>query len=96
MDIKVLERSQNALLSLSLIKHYLRIQGDDHDELLSYYLTVATEWVENRLNKALLHQKRCITHHNNTFKLPFGPVIEIISVHQHKKKTLFKRLYLDP
>jgi uncharacterized phiE125 gp8 family phage protein len=85
MDTKILERNNTPVLSLDRVKSYLRITHNDDDSLLHYLMGIAVEWVENELNKSLLRQKRSVVHDNNCFCLPYGPLIDIISVKYHKK-----------
>ncbi len=73
------------LFSLEMIKCHLRVTHNEHDMLLLYLMSVATDWVENELGKTLINQTRGIIHDNNSFCLPFGPVIKILEVKYHKK-----------
>jgi uncharacterized phiE125 gp8 family phage protein len=85
MKTSVLTRPSLPLFELGFIKSYLKISTKDDYALLQYFLSVATEWVENELNKSLLTQKRYVSHRNNCFCLPYGPVIKIEEVKYHHK-----------
>jgi uncharacterized phiE125 gp8 family phage protein len=74
-----------SLFSLQLIKCHLRIHHSDHDELLTYLTTVATDWVEETLGKSLLKETRQVTHNNNCFCLPYGPVTKVLNVKYSNK-----------
>lgn len=82
---KTLVPRQTSLFTLSFIKSHLRITFSDHDELLLFYLTAATDWVEEQLGKTLLKTTRQVSHHNNKFVLPYGPILKITAVSYHKK-----------
>lgn len=84
LSIVLTPRTQE-LFPLDFIKSHLRISHDGQDDLLRYLLGVATDWVENELGKSLLKETRQVTHNNNRFCLPYGPIIKILAVQYHKK-----------
>lgn len=85
METKIIIARTKQLFSLDMLKCHLRITSNESDEYLNYLMTVATDWVEDELGKTLLKQTRMVIHDNNSFCLPYGPVIKVVEVKYHKK-----------
>lgn len=81
-----------SLFTLDLVKCQLRIHHTDHDDLLKYLTTVATDWVEETLGKSLLKETRQVIHNNNCFCLPYGPVTKVLNV-KYGNKVLDENQY---
>lgn len=77
MYIKFSNVSKKLIYSVKILKSYLRITGNDHDELLENLQRSAIAFVEKRLGKSLL-RRHVEVQHDNEFILPFGPVTDII------------------
>lgn len=96
MHTEVITKRTGQLFELAFLKSHLNISTKDHDVLLTYLMTVATDWVENQLGKTFLTQILKVTHNNNCFALPFGPVQEVIKVIYNKQELGPNNYVVDP
>lgn len=96
MNTEILVKRTGQLFELPMLKSHLRVTSDEHDTLLTYLMTVATDWVENELGKTLLTQRLRVMHDNNSFCLPFGPVQKVLRVIYNKKEISPNDFSLEP
>lgn len=80
---KCITSSQQLVINLKTIKDFLRIDGDEDDDILYILTQAAVSKFENYTDKILMEQRWQVTYSNNyipKIKLPLTPAIQIIKV----------------
>ncbi len=85
MQFTIIQSNERLVLDLPMLKSFLRIRGDQDDEILTELTKIATQWLEERSDKTFLRQTLRVIHDNNSFDLPRSPVIKVLEVIYHKK-----------
>jgi|688.fasta_scaffold1460791_1 uncharacterized phiE125 gp8 family phage protein len=96
MKNSIVKSRKKTIFDLKFIKNYMRVSGDDHDASLTYLMEVATDWVEEELGKTLITQTRNVIHRNNSFRLPYGPILKVLKVVYHKQELKEGDYTLEP
>jgi uncharacterized phiE125 gp8 family phage protein len=86
MRLTVQEESQNFPISFELLKCYLRINHNDHDDLLKEMIAMAKASVEQETETALLEKTLEVEHNNTHVFLPYKPVQKVLEVFLNDKK----------
>lgn len=85
MQIEIVKSEPNNLFDLPFLKNYLRVTNEQDDKLIAELLNTATAFVEEDLGKSIVKKTIKVTHHNNRFVIPSGPVTKIINVTRNGK-----------
>jgi hypothetical protein len=83
MDIEILKKTE-IIDMLPEVKGFLSINHNESDGLLRQIIECVTAILEDTTQSAIrtLHIK--LTHQNNIVRLPYLPIMKIISVHRNK------------
>jgi uncharacterized phiE125 gp8 family phage protein len=83
MDIEIVKKDQ-IIDMLPEVKGFLSINHNESDGLLKQIIECVTAILEDTTQSAMrtLHIK--LTHQNNIVRLPYLPIMKIISVHRNK------------
>lgn len=89
--VDVVTPSTGSLFEIKEMRSFLKLSGngtEDENAFLSFLVSFATEWTEQRTEKTLLTKTLQVTHRNNEFVLPRGPVAatDILEVKRNGKK----------
>ena len=78
MKLEILEGGDALFLTLDEVKSWLRVIGDEENELLKSLILAAEQFFENHTDRVLMPKKFKATFLNEVMFLPKSPVIEII------------------
>lgn len=87
MEISIIQKRKELLFSEKFMKNYLRLSPQESSQTLFHLLDVATDWVEDQLNKTFLKKTIKVSHRNHRFTLPCGPVMKVSEVYIKEKKV---------
>lgn len=96
MQTSIIEKRKTSLFTDDMIRNYLRLSTAEDASLLAHLLEVATDWVEDQLNKTFLTQTRRVSHRNTRFALPYGPVQRVKEVRLKGKRLTEEGYTLTP
>lgn len=84
---KILEYSEQNIVRLEDIKNYMRISGDNDDNLIIFFINSSIQTAENFMKISLTKKVIEVQVDNSSdIRLPFVPVLEIMSVEVNNKK----------
>lgn len=78
MKLEILEGGDALFLTLDEVKSWLRVIGNEENELIKSLILAAEQFFENRTDRVLMPKKFKATFLNEVMLLPRSPVIEII------------------
>ena len=82
-NLKSIPITSDRVVSLNLVKSFLRIANSEEDELLTNLISMATEYAEWYMEKSLLQKEYSLYYTGvipKTLYLIFGPIIKINNV----------------
>ena len=77
MKLEILEGGDALFLTLDEVKSWLRVIGDEENELLKSLILAAEQFFENHTDRVLMPKKFRATFLNEVMLLPKSPVLEI-------------------
>lgn len=81
-QIKINSTTGSELVSVSVLKNYIRVDHTEDDTLLGEMITVARQYLENYLSRDIVAKTRTyyLDESDGIINIPFGPIASIESV----------------